>query len=1020
MPFKGYTVDGIGELMKLFHAVDLSLTIGLCLSAVTAFAQQAPVNLGSTSTFAALAGTTVTVTGGGAITGNIGIFPSLAFVAGTPAVTVNGTVYAGGPVAAQAQADLTIAYNDAASRSVAPITVAGNIGGQTLAPGLYKSTSSLAISSGDLTLDAKGNPNAVWIFQIASTLTTTSGRQVILAGGASAVNIFWQVGSSATLGTASVFQGNILAAASISMLTGSTISGRALAMSGAVTIDTGGGSSVTLPVAATVPTVTFTAPANGATNVFLANTLAATFSTAMNPATLTVSTFTVMQGALPVSGVVTYAGTTATFTPYGSLVSNTQYTATINAGARDLAGNSLAANYSWSFTTGSSTNDKPPTVISTVPNSAATAVAIGNKLSATFSEVMNPATLSASSFTLLRGTTPVSGVVTYAGTTATFAPTATLVAGAVYTATIGIGARDLTGNALAANYIWSFTTGANLDLTQPAVIATLPANGALGVQPGSTLTASFSKPMDPLTITTATFTLQQGATPIPGTVTYSGNTATFVPLRLTGSNTATTATITNGARDLAGNPLAGNFVWSFTTQPVADPNPPSVVSTTPLGGAQGVSVGNNITVTFSKAMNPATINTLTFLVKRGLTPIAGTVTYNGAAATFAPFGALAPSSAYTVSISNGATDLAGNVLESNYFWGFTTQAVVDTIPPTVTSTNPLGGAQGVTAVNSITASFSKPMNPATINTLTFTVSQGSTPIAGVVTYSGITATFNPTSDLTAGTEYTASISKGVTDLSGIPLTNNYYWGFTTHALFPAPSVINLGGTVNAASYVAPVAPGSIASVFGTNLATGQESSQVVTSLPKTLAQSSFTIGGASAPLFFAAPSQVSLQIPWELAGQTQTAIVATVNGSLSNSQSVPLAMFAPGIFAMNLMGYGQGAVLIATTAQLAAAGTAAPRGGYISIFCTGLGPVTNQPGTGMAAPSDPLAFTTATPTVTIGGVPALVTFSGLAPGFVGLYQVNIQVPSGVNPGDAVTVIVSVGTATSNMVTIAVQ
>ena len=135
----------------------------------------------------------------------------------------------GDPTAAQAQLDLTAAYNDAAGRTLGAVIVAGNLGGQTLSPGLYKSTSSLEISSGDLTLDALGDPNAVWIFQMASTLTTTAGRQVILSGGAQAANIFWQVGSSATIGTTSVFKGNILAYTSITMNTGATLDGRALA-----------------------------------------------------------------------------------------------------------------------------------------------------------------------------------------------------------------------------------------------------------------------------------------------------------------------------------------------------------------------------------------------------------------------------------------------------------------------------------------------------------------------------------------------------------------------------------------------------------------------------------------------------------------------------------------------------------------------------------------------------------------------------------------------------------------------
>src|SRR5205823_5486881 len=132
---------------------------------------------------------------------------------------------------------LTTAYNNAAGRTVGAILVAGDLGGQTLTPGLYTSTSSLEISSGDLTLDAQGDVNAVFIFQMASTLTTTVGRQVILSGGAKAANVFWQVGSSATLGTGSVFKGNILALASITVTTGAAVEGRLLARTAAVTLD---------------------------------------------------------------------------------------------------------------------------------------------------------------------------------------------------------------------------------------------------------------------------------------------------------------------------------------------------------------------------------------------------------------------------------------------------------------------------------------------------------------------------------------------------------------------------------------------------------------------------------------------------------------------------------------------------------------------------------------------------------------------------------------------------------------
>ena len=166
---------------------------------------------------------------------------------GFETVALVGTIYtvdASGPTGyvtdaamlTQAMLDLTTAFNDAAGRTVNPIGIAGNLGGQTLPPGLYKSTSSLEISSGDLTLDAQGDANAVWIFQIASSFNMTSGRQVFLIGGAKASNIFWQVGSAATFGTTAVMKGTIMAYANITFATGASLEGRALARTESVTL----------------------------------------------------------------------------------------------------------------------------------------------------------------------------------------------------------------------------------------------------------------------------------------------------------------------------------------------------------------------------------------------------------------------------------------------------------------------------------------------------------------------------------------------------------------------------------------------------------------------------------------------------------------------------------------------------------------------------------------------------------------------------------------------------------------
>ncbi len=199
---------------------------------------QAGIDLGSAGNFAILAGATVTNTGGTIVTGDLGLSPGASVTGFPPGEVRNGAIYAADAdgIAEQAKLDLTTAYNEAAGRNEAPIGIQGNIGGQTLAPGLY-SAGYLAIEDAALTLDAEGDADAVWVFQMASTLTVISGQEVILSGGAQAKNIYWQVGSSATLGTYSVFKGNILAYASITLGTGATLEGRALTRVAAVTLD---------------------------------------------------------------------------------------------------------------------------------------------------------------------------------------------------------------------------------------------------------------------------------------------------------------------------------------------------------------------------------------------------------------------------------------------------------------------------------------------------------------------------------------------------------------------------------------------------------------------------------------------------------------------------------------------------------------------------------------------------------------------------------------------------------------
>jgi hypothetical protein len=193
--------------------------------------------LGTAANFGVLGGSTVTNTGSSVISGNVGVSPGSAMTGFPPRVVVGGTIHLGNAVAQTAHADLITAYNMLGTM-IATRTLTGvDLGGQTLTPGVYFFASSAALT-GTLTLDAVGDPNAMFVFQIGSTLTTASVSSVLGINGANAANVYWQVSSSATLGTSSSFQGNILATASITLTTGaSLIDGRALAINGAVTLD---------------------------------------------------------------------------------------------------------------------------------------------------------------------------------------------------------------------------------------------------------------------------------------------------------------------------------------------------------------------------------------------------------------------------------------------------------------------------------------------------------------------------------------------------------------------------------------------------------------------------------------------------------------------------------------------------------------------------------------------------------------------------------------------------------------
>ena len=514
------------------------------------------------------------------------------------------------------------------------------------------------------------------------------------------------------------------------------------------------------------PIVIATDPVNGATFVPLGKIITVTFNEQMDPATITQASL-IISGAAPIAGAITYSGNTATFTPAAPLTANTTYTGRVTTAVKDVNGNAMQVDYTWSFSTGSIL---APMVVSTDPANNETGVFLNKIITSKFNLPMNPVSINSSTFTIQKGGLLIAGTVTYTDTVATFTPAVNLSPNTIYTGTITTGVRSASGVAIAADYVWTFTTGA---IVGPTVIATDPTNNATAVPLNKTLTATFSMLMDPATINSNTFTLRQGANAVTGTVTYTGTTASFAPTANLLPGVVYTATITTGTKNLAGTALANNYVWTFTT---VSTGAPAVISTDPVNNAIGVPLNKVVKANFNMPMDPLTINGTTFTLKQGTTPVAGTVTYSGTTASFAPTANLSSGLVYTATITTGAKNVAGTPLANNYVWTFTTGTIT---APTVVSTDPANNATDVVLNKVITATFSMPMDPLTINSSTFTLKRGAVLVAGTVTYSGSTASFTPSVNLLSTTVYTATITTGAKNQAGVALANDYVWNFTT-------------------------------------------------------------------------------------------------------------------------------------------------------------------------------------------------------------------------------------------------
>lgn len=526
----------------------------------------------------------------------------------------------------------------------------------------------------------------------------------------------------------------------------------------------GGGGGVTYI------TVTSTSPSGGATGVGVNTVVTATFSDTMNGSTLTTDSFSLTGGGSTVSGSVSTSGNKATFTPSSNLAYNITYTATITTDARaaNASSSALASNYTWSFTTASPSDTTAPVGGVAINNNASYTATkdVTLNLSATdsggvtgyyISTGSSAPSLSASGWISISSTTNYTGNVAHT------------LSGGDGSKTVYAFYRDAAGN---------ISSAANdsiiLDTTLPSVVGTTPLSGTTSAAVDTVISAIFSETMDISTIGTSTFFLSGGVTGTVTTNTGTVTTVSFKPSNNLAYNTSYTATVKKGASDLAGNSMASDYTWNFTTA--------SSISdiTAPTGG---ITINSDASYTTTQDV---TLNLLAtdnvgvngyFLSTSAAAPSATGTSW----VSVAPAASFAKDVSYTFSSGDGSKviyafykDAAGNVSNAA-----SDSIILDTTPPSVVGITPSGSATSVAVNTAVSAVFSEAMDVSTIGTSTFFLSGG---VAGTITTSTGTvtvATCLPSKELAYNTTYTTTITTGTKDKAGNALPANVMWSFTT-------------------------------------------------------------------------------------------------------------------------------------------------------------------------------------------------------------------------------------------------
>jgi len=554
------------------------------------------------------------------------------------------------------------------------------------------------------------------------------------------------------------------------------------------------------------------------------------FNEALNPATVNATTVQLLQNSIVMSSTATLVGGGAIIkvVPNVALAANTNYTVNLSTGIQGTNGVAMPFAQSVSFMTGAGPDTVVPTIVSVSPPNGASNVGDNAPVGMQFSKPVNPLTINGSTVQVSGGGTTITpDTISFSNNNqiVQLVPHGLLPDNTPMTVTIS-GVTDVAGNAVAAKTT-QFTTGTGPDVVAPVGVNTSPFFRATNVATNAVVQVQVNEPLDPVTVNSSTFLVQDQSTYPPTAVTGSyslsadGLTASFVPgaafaaNRSYGVSFAYDGYFAAGITDLAGNLLVCGTIcnFSFTTGAGPSTSGPQVLGVSPANGLSGVPTNAQVMIQFNGPVDAATLGQVSLSNGSGIVNVTSALTNANQTLTLVPVNPLQTGTTHTVNIA-GVQDFSGNPMAAPVTATFSTGAAVDLVGPTVVTANPVANATAVPTNAVVQIEFSKRINPLTVTATTFQVSTQGTPIAGNITISadGQTATFTPASALTPSTSYSVSLTNGITDLEGQVLA--YYPGssFTTgQSTATGPAI----AWVNPASAFAGASVTISGSAFGT-------------------------------------------------------------------------------------------------------------------------------------------------------------------------------------------------------------